>query len=418
MSEPTVPVLGLPAGVVALAVTDADGRLPRDRRGRVKAATVRLTADGELELAVPGTRIDGIAERDFTWIGDKPGRLWSSIHRRFGDAADRIAMRLVGLGVVDLVCAVGDDLRIGAVKHWRLTEPWENDRRRRTAHRTSRAEYWRTRADAAAQHVAGIDARLSATLLRTRPTNMRLPALVHAAEDLAKGISHDGPRAFSQTHFGTTKDRDDVAAILTDAGADPATLVRLGLLRSPYLGLGGPIRIRTDSGQCDLSTLDGPVQFRVTNLGRIDPVIVEGTRDLAIIENLQAAEAISDGFPEVAVVWCAGQPADSALGAMASLAEQIERVFVATDADWGGVRIAKRIVTALAHHPKIMIVDVGTHPHPGRDPFGATSAEGLTVLADGCGLVPRFARACLARGYPVEQEATIRAALSEALTTP
>lgn len=378
---------------------------------------VRIRANGDLERAVPGGTDLTVSERDLTWIVEKRRRYWASIERRFAATALEKAMHLVSAGIVDLVCEVDDALHIGAVKHWQLTEPWDEHRRTRKQTEIARDETWRARADAAAERVREIDPGLSDALSRTRASSGRLPVLVFAAEDLAEGVSHDGPRAFSQAHFTTTKDRDDVAKILTDCGADPATVIALGLERSPYLGLGGPITIQAGTGQIDLCGLDGPLQFRATNRKKIDFGVMEGARELAVIENLQAAEATCDNFPEVAVAWCAGQPSDAALDVIVSLAASVENVYVIPDADLGGVRIARRIVSALDAGATARVVDVGTRPHPKRESFGKASVEGLALLAEGSGSVARFARACLDRGYPVEQEATIRSAVTEALTS-
>lgn len=403
--------------MVAVAIPRTDGSLPRDRRGRVKVTDVRITANGDLDRALPGGPDVPVSERDLTWMVEKRRRYWASIERRFAVTALEMAMNLVGAGIVDLFCEVDDALHIGAVKHWQLTEPWDQHRRMRMQTEIARDETWRARADAAAERVRDIDPGLSAALSRTRASSGRFPVLVYAAEDLAEGVSHDGPRAFSQAHFTTTKDRDDVTKILTDYGADPATVIALGLERSPYLGLGGPITIQAGTGQINLCGLDGPLQFRATNRKKIDFAVIQGTPDLAIIENLQAAEATCDNFPEVAVVWCAGQPSDAALDVIVSLAASVENVYVIPDADLGGVRIAKRIVSALEAGAEARVVDVGTRPHPKREPFGKASSEGLSLLAQGSGSVARFARACLGRGYPVEQEATIRSAVTEALIT-
>lgn len=419
MSEPAaearIPITGLPNGVVALAVTRADGSLPRDRRGRVKATLVRITANGECEPTVPGEAIDGVSARDQDWVVAKSRRYWSSISNRFGTGALDVVMGLTAAGVVDLVCTVDEDLRIAGVKHFQLTGPWEQYRRSRAVHESSTVETWRARADAAADRVRGIDSNLSEALSSTRATNGRLPAVVHAAEDLVAGISHDGPRAFSQAHFETTKDRDDVATILTDYGIDSATIAALGVLRSPYVGLGGPMTVRTSGGHLGLGSLDSLVLFQISDRGNINPSVDRHARDLAVIENLQAAEAICAGFPDVAVLWCAGQPADAALDIITKLAVDVERVLVAPDADLGGVRIANRIVGALAGHSQVTIVDVGTYAHPTREPFGSASVAGLKALADGSGPTQEFARACVDRGYPVEQEATIRSALAATL---
>jgi hypothetical protein len=237
--------------------------------------------------------------------------------------------------------------------------------------------------------------------------------LVYAAEDLAAGVSHDGPRAFSQAHFAHTKAREDVAAILLDAGASEASLLALGLRRSPYLGLGGPVTLHTATGHVlELGTLDGPVRLRANQRA---PVMAATTAvTLLVIENLQAAEAACDIYHDLAVAWTAGPPADPALRPITHLADQVKHVLIITDADLGGVRIAQRILAALHHPETARVIDVGAQPHPKRDPFGPDSVAGLQAATRNPH-VRALATACLARGYPVEQEAATRAAVNLAL---
>ncbi|MFF4599868.1 DUF2399 domain-containing protein [Amycolatopsis sp. NPDC001319] len=399
---------------MATAVARKDGSVPRDRRGRTKTTYVRLTSSGT--GVTPGTPIDGIAANDLKWVLDSSRRYWSSLERRFGPAARDVVLHLTAAGVVDALCSVGEDLRIDAVRRWDLTAAWDSHRRTRKDHEQNRVETWRSRAEAAAERVVTIDPELAQALTSNPSANARLAVLVHAAEDLADGITHDGPRAFSQAHFDGTKDREDAADILAACGVQQSTLLALGVLRSPYLGLGGPITVQDLNGQqFSLAGLAGPIRFRATGLPLLVPAIVGGTKTMAVIENLQAAEAVCDRFPGVAVTWCAGQPADVVVDLNAKLAAGVEHVIVATDADLGGVRIANRIVTALTGHPDVLIVDAGAHAHPARPPFGKTSVDGLTALAEAPDPIARFAKACLDRGYPVEQEATIRAALNAIL---
>ena len=93
---------------------------------------------------------------------------------------------------------------------------------------------------------------------------------------------------------------DDVAKILTDSGASPDTLLALGLARSPYIGLGGPIALDTSRGYWDLRAVTGPTHFRLTTDRPLAARVHHGTT-LALIENKQAAEAICDVFPDLAV---------------------------------------------------------------------------------------------------------------------
>jgi hypothetical protein len=269
---------------------------------------------------------------------------------------------------------------------------------------------WETRAAAAAALVADLDERLAAALASGRGHEPLLPVLVHAAEDLAAGRVHDGPRAFSQTHFEHTKARDDAPDILAAAGASPQTIAALGLRRSPYLGLGGPLRLTVAEQPWSLRGVHGPIQIRAD---QPLTVALEGSRPplLALIENLQAAESVCDHHPGVAVLWSAGQPSTRTLAIITALSAQAERVLIATDADLGGVRIAGRLLTALPDPARAVILDVGTCPHEPRAPFGEASVTGLEAYTNREDSIGAFARAIAERGYPVEQEAAIRSAL-------
>jgi hypothetical protein len=222
--------------------------------------------------------------------------------------------------------------------------------------------------------------------------------LVYAAENLAAGVSHDGPRAFSQAHFTHTKAREDVAAILLDGSASEASLLALGLRRSPYLGLGGPVTLHTATGHVlDFGALDGPVRFRADQRTPVTATTTAVTQ--LVIENLQAAEAACDTYPDLAVTWTAGQPADSALRLIAHLADQVKHVLIITDADLGGVRIAQRVLAALNHPETADVIDVGEQPHTKRAPFGPYSMTSLQA-ARRDNHVGALVTACLTRGYP------------------
>jgi hypothetical protein len=88
-------------------------------------------------------------------------------------------------------------------------------------------------------------------------------------------------------------------------------------------------------------------------------------------------------------------------------------VHVIPDADFGGCRIAQRILTLAPHAP---VHDIGAYPHtPGR-PFGQNSIDGLTALLDSP--VATLAAACLDRRYVVEQESASRATVHDLLAPP
>lgn len=412
-----LPLPGVPDGLVAYVQPRADGSLPRDRRGRLKATRVTLVRDADPNSeppAEPGDPITGVADLDLAWVTRQDSRRWPSISGRFGEAATEVAWLLAAGGVVALSCSVTDQATLGSVLRWDLTPAWRQHRAARSEQHADSVGTWAERARAAADRIEPTDPGLATALRTARGSSPLLPVLVYAAEDLVEGNSHDGPRAFSQVHFGDTKERDDVAKVLTDAGASPETLLALGLARSPYVGLGGPIILDTPAGPWHLSAVTGPTHFRLT----ADQPLTSRVRNgavLALIENKQAAEAMCDAFPDLAVAYVAGQPSDAALDLIRGLADGSSRVLIATDADLGGVRIAQRLLAAVTPHPRVEVLDVGTADHVPGATFGDLSVHGLTVLAAQDNPIGTFANACLARGYQVEQEAPIRAALSDVL---
>ncbi len=52
-----------------------------------------------------------------------------------------------------------------------------------------------------------------------------------AAEDLLEGITHRSPRDFSLAHFAHSKERDDAAYLLADAGVPDEIAAALGIRR-------------------------------------------------------------------------------------------------------------------------------------------------------------------------------------------
>lgn len=404
-----LPIGGVPAGLTAQPLTRADGEVARTRHGNVKmTGTVLVAEQPDLAHTDPGSAPVGVTDAEWRWALRASRRSWSTITARLGDRAWPVAVTLARTGVITLPCRV-TDLRLGNPLRWNLTDRWTAHRTTEAETRTAQTSRWAARARAAADTVEEFDPDLAAALRAARGHEPLLPVLIYAAEDLAAGRSHDGPRAFSQTHFFDTKVRDDAPDILTAAGASDETLAALGLRRSPYLGLGGPILLPVGGAVVDLATVHGPVQFRADQPMPAD--LAPGVTVLAIIENLQAAEAICDNHPTVAVLWSAGQPSGHALRTATRLADQAASVVIATDADLGGVRIAARIYDALADTSTARIIDPGTQPHPDREPFGPVSTLGLQTYTGRSDVIGDFARAVAARNYPVEQEAAIRAAL-------
>lgn len=417
-----VPVLdthGLAAWAAGTRQPDGTVVPPKDRRGRLNAKHVELTApDGR-----PPEPMPDLSAADLAWVLAADSRAWPTVEARWHGRALDTALALVRAGVVALRVSVAETAAdVGAPSRWRLTPAWADEAARRRDRAGQGKDELRAAARALAEQVADVDNGLAAALAAAGGHERTLPVLVAAARDLLAGASHDGPRAFSQTHFGDTKARDDAPAILAAAGTAPATLAALGLVRSPYLGLGGSVAVETGDGTVvDLRHLPGPVQFRAvagsTNL-RAQVVPADNTVTLAVVENLQAAETACDAHGQrSAVAWCAGQPADAALALIAGLAGQAALVLVAPDADLGGVRIAARILSALPPGPPARILDAGSAPHEPRDRFARATLDQLAALADSADddRVRDFAAAVLARGYPVEQEASARAVLANAL---
>lgn len=425
MSDPASPavaaeglpgIIGAPAGLIAVPDT-ADGTPGRDRRGRVKYGRVYLTAANHDRTVQPGSPVPEVDERDLTWFTATATRRWATVRDRFGDRAERLTHLLCSAGVLTVHTSVTAELRLDVYRSIRLTQPWWSWRTAHVERAAKRNDEWTRRARAAAARVGDLDPGLADALQATGPSAQgRLPVLVHVAEALADGTWFDGPRAFSQTFFGDSKARDDAPALLLAAGASPTTLSAIGLTRSAYIGAGGPL-VATGHGRqaVDLTAFAGPIRFRTDPPLRFTPRT--GTTTLAIIENLQAAEAICDQHPDLAVLWCAGQPSNQALHLMAETAHGLD-VIIAPDADLGGARIAHRIATHLPDDVQsVTVLDAGAIPHPKPTrQFGAASMHALRSIADTDGPAAELARACLARGYRVEQEAVIRAAISSSLT--
>ncbi|WP_448062485.1 hypothetical protein [Cellulomonas hominis] len=206
--------------------------------------------------------------------------------------------------------------------------------------------------------------------------------------------------------------------LLRRAGVSEGTLRDLGLARSPYVGIVGAIDV---NGLPLGAALPGPVRLRATGHDPLDARVNDGARALWLVENLQAAETACDMFPDVAVIWFAGQPADAVLAVCVSAARQTSGpILVAPDADLGGVRIANRLLAALPSRSRVHVVDAGVGTTAPTMVFSNVSLDELDRIgrdADGphASHLSAFARAVADRGYPVEQEASIRAALSIAL---
>lgn len=415
-----VPLTGVPAGLVALVRPGKDGRPPRDRKGRITVKRAVLARGDTGTTLPPGEDPGVLPEGDWRWMTSATSRRWRSVVDRLGSRAWTACTTLAALGVLQIDVTV-DVPRVGAPTAVRLTPSWAAAAQVRTGDRSAARDDLRRRADDLASRVEAIDSGLAAALGANRAYRKTLPVLLAAAQDLLDGTTHDGPRAFSQNHFGTTKTHDDAPWVLREAGASSESLAALGLTRSPYLGLGGAITVTGDGGVgTDLRHHAGPVRYRVVPAARFVAELVprDRTVTLVVVENLQAAEAVCDTHgAALAVAWCAGQPADGPLDLVVGLADGARRVLICPDADWGGVRIAARIVEKLPEGTPCDVLDPGTAPHRTREPFGPAAREGLARIAASASRpeVRDFARAVVERGYPVEQEASARHVLARAL---
>lgn len=413
-SQPTteVPIVGLPDGIRATLVeqmrrTDDGDLVPvRTQRGRRrKVKCVALAAD-----PAGGDPNAAIAAAGETFVLDADSHRWDTIESELGERAWPVTLQLIRAGVVRLRCSV-KDLRLQRPQRWELTERWRELRRERADQRAEVADEWTARAASAADEVEPLCAEL-ADALRDREFTATLPVLVAAAEDLVTGVVHDGPRAFSQTHFGDTKERDDVAQILASADVPVEVLEQLGVRRSSRMGIAGPVSAVVDGQHVPLGPLDGPVTLRADQPD-LTLQCDGGPHTLVIVENLQAAETLADRWDDLIVIYTAGLPSRHALDLIRQLTGSANRVLIVPDADFGGVRIAERL---LGVAPDAELIDIGHQPHPIVNPWPEDSESVRGLRAAIGGPAGSLAKACLGRGYRVEQELATVQAVSSLLT--
>lgn len=414
---------GVPAGLQACPLRqyrrDEDGDLVeiRDRRGRRKLDLVALAAPvGPVVGDAAPTWPPGVASDHRRFALGARRRAWATIVGRYGEQAWPLAIALARGGVLRVVCRVDDRVRLGAPVRWELTDAWGEAADAGRSGRREVRDAWRGRAVEAAAAVRGLEPTLAAALETADPGSPTSRVLVHAAEDLVGGATHDGPRAFSQTHFGDTKAHGDVDAVLRQAGVPVGPRQRLGVHRSQRLGLAGPVVLDRQGGRVDLSLLDGLVELRADQPGIT--VACPPDTALVVVENLQAAEALADRQPELAIAYTAGVPGEASLAHLASLAQHAARVAVAPDADAGGVRIAEAIMRSLPDGVAVTLLDVGARPHRGGAAWSEDSQALRTLGGAVDGPAGALARACLHRGYPVEQEAMTLAVVDQWLRGP
>ncbi|MCF6509186.1 DUF2399 domain-containing protein [Blastococcus sp. MG754426] len=411
-------------------VADGAGwRVVPDRRRRLRLTAVALTAADDVDApAAPDP-----AGADASFVLGAARRTWAAVQRRFGARAWPLAEECARAGLVAVCCTVTEDMRLGAPTGWHLLDRGARLAQARASAVTARREQIEQRRDdlltrLVAAHtdgdpVLGISSAAAASLvhaLRHETGRVRRLVLLAAATDLLDGVTHDGPRAFSLAHFADSKIRDDALGVLADAGVDAEVAIALGLRRAPRLGVAGAVDAERAGTRVALSALDGPVLIRAD---QPDLTLISHAEHLVIVENLQAAEALAERVAApgttVAVVYTAGTPSAAALDLLVALMNQVPRVLLCPDADLGGVRIAAAVLDALPAEvaARVILCDPGEWPHRRQRPWpidGAT-VQGLRERLDGS--AGRLAGACLARGYRVEQEDTVRVAVEHWLAT-
>jgi Protein of unknown function C-terminus (DUF2399) len=155
-------------------------------------------------------------------------------------------------------------------------------------------------------------------------------------------------------------------------------------------------------------------------------MLVTSAQRLIIVENLQAAENLAEqpALQPLAIAYSAGQPSAAARRHITALCDQVDATLLCPDADLGGVRIASAILNELppSAAETVTISDAGAWPHKPqcRWPADGATVAGLTRALESP--ATELARACLNRGYRVEQEEHIYKAvrhwLSGATVTP
>jgi uncharacterized protein DUF2399 len=370
---PETPLTGLPDGLVARSVqkvrADATSwRQVRDRRHRQRLETVVLmtTHVPPDDIATHLQSALGHSLGTCTFILGAQRRSWQAIRDRFGADALSAAFGLVRCGAIYLRCTVTEELSLGTPTGWYLTEAaMAGGARRAEAATAARADLDRRRQavlgrlmdllamPTASSPAGGTNAEVSreaiealAAALESTDGAARLPVLIAAAEDLLAGIRHGSPRAFSIAHFAHSKERDDAAALLADAGVPEEVAAALGIRRSPRIGVAGAIDAVVGGQKIPLSLLDGPALIRADQTGL---TLVASAQRLIIVENLQAAESLAEqpALQPLAIVYTAGQPSAAARRHITALCNEVAATLLCPDADLGGVRIASAILNEL-----------------------------------------------------------------------
>lgn len=429
---PEVGIDGVPDGLVARSVQKVkvvEGVFQQvgDRQGRMRLELVALAArspgaGGRAELP------NSLSTGDQKFVLGAARRSWHAVEQRFGDRAWQLAIELARRGILILRCSVTDSLRLGRPVGWLLSSAGVEladalasstsvVRRAQENRRLSVLAVLAQRVNEIVDSWPGLDSEAVEGLraaLETARGSARLPVLTAVAEDLVNRVKRSSPRDFSIAHFDDSKERDDVASLLSEAGVPADIALALGLARSPRIGVGGAVDALVAEVLVELSRLDGPTLVRVDQPGLR---LVTDASDLIIVENLQAAEALQAELrarSQFGLIYTAGQPSAAARRLIGDLCDAAERVLLCPDADLGGVRIAAAILGDLPAEiaSRVTLCDVGLWPHVPQPPWPADGASvtGLTKALHGP--AAGLARSCLARGYRVEQEQNVLAAMN------
>jgi uncharacterized protein DUF2399 len=173
----------------------------------------------------------------------------------------------------------------------------------------------------------------------------------------------------------------------------------------------GQIVVASQSATFHASEFSGPVILR-TGPAELVLTLQASARALVLVENLQAGEMLADVHTDLAIVYTGGMPGHETLDQIGRLAEQAETTLIATDADLGGIRIAEQLLTVA---PAALVLDVGTAPHEPQPAWPVNSGYRRAIEKSLAGSASMFAKAVLARGYPLEQELLLLDAIPIAL---
>ena len=163
-NPPTIPLGGLPDGVVARPFNKHDGTVAVDRKRRIKTDQVVLAADPQSMLVPAGQSVPEVVDTDVRWAVAAARRQWTSIEQRFTGRAPAALAALVRAGVVTALATVSGDLTVDTYRSWTATAPWRAWHDALTTAARERRDGWTVRAQRAAAAVAALDPGLAAAL--------------------------------------------------------------------------------------------------------------------------------------------------------------------------------------------------------------------------------------------------------------